>query len=208
MKKQKIYIFNKTSRASIFGIGTYINQLIDCLKTTNIDFSIIHIFSGEQEASIIEKDGYQQVSIPQINALGSKSNEYYNRNLVYLLKEFIPEEKDTQYIFHLNFMTNSELVINLRKMFKCKIIIVTHYTDWSFSLMGDFKALKTILSKKQKQLDFKEKEIIRYMKHDEKMISKCDKLVCVARHTLDSYAQIFDIDISKTTLINNSPKGG
>ena len=32
MTKKKVYIFNSNSRAAVYGIGTYITQLTDCLQ--------------------------------------------------------------------------------------------------------------------------------------------------------------------------------
>ncbi|WP_165026957.1 TIGR04157 family glycosyltransferase [Dysgonomonas sp. ZJ279] len=204
--KKKIYIFNEMSRAAKYGIGTYTEQLIKCLKIINVEFSIIQILSENEEVSIIEKDGYEEILIPAIYYFDKKGSEYYSKSIAYLLAEFIPKEKNTQYIFHLNFMTKPDLVINLRKIFKCKIILVAHYTNWSFSLLGDYEKLKKILLKKKSQLTKIEEKISKGVKADIKMINKSDWFVCVAKHTLNSFINIGNIDISKTSLINNALK--
>ena len=202
--KRKVYIFNGTSRAAAYGIGTYIKQLTDSLRNTDIDYEVVYLHSQDcgSEVAITEKSGYKQISIPAVTSTLEKSTQYYRRNIVYLLKEFIPDDKDTQYIFHLNFMTNPDLVSVLKKMFKCKIITAVHYTNWSFALLGNQEKLKEILTKKK--LDSNEKNIRKDIKADKKMLEKSDNFICVAQHTLDSFKDICGIDITKGVLINNA----
>ncbi|GCB35513.1 TIGR04157 family glycosyltransferase [Bacteroides faecalis] len=206
MTKKKIYIFNNNSRAAIYGIGTYIAQLIDCLKKEEIEFGLIYIHAAGEEVTVTEKEGYQLISIPSTNSCNSRGREYYTRNIAYLLKEFIPVEKGVEYIFHLNFMNNPTLVSNLRKMFKCKVILVAHYSNWSFTLLGDNLKLQQILKKRPKKRNYSEQNIVKDIKEDTKMITKCDKFVCIARHSMESFTSICRIDAKKIVLINNALK--
>ncbi|WP_148372097.1 TIGR04157 family glycosyltransferase [Bacteroides bouchesdurhonensis] len=206
MTKKKVYIFNTNSRAAIYGIGTYIAQLIDCLKEEEIEFGLIYIHAAGEEVTVTEEEGYQLISIPNTNSCNSRGREYYTRNIVYLLKEFIPVEKGVEYIFHLNFMNNPALVSNLRKMFKCKVILVAHYSNWSFTLLGDNLKLQQILKKKPKKRNYSEQNIVKDIKEDAKMITKCDKLVCIARHSMESFISTCQIDTKKILLINNALK--
>ena len=202
--KRKVYIFNGTSRAAAYGIGTYIEQLTACLRDTDIEFEVIYLHSQDcgNEVTVTEQSGYKQISIPAIASTVKKSVQYYKRNIAYLLKEFIPDDKNTQYIFHLNFMTNPDLVSMLKKMFKCKVITTVHYTNWSFVLLGNQQKLKEILTKKK--LDHNEKNIRKDIKADKKMLEKSDSFICVAQHTFDSFKDICGIDIAKGVLINNA----
>lgn len=204
MKKKKVYIFNGTSRAAAYGIGTYIDQLTICLKKTDIDFEIIHLYSEGKEVNVIEKDGYKQILIPAVNTYNTKNSQYYSIAVAYLLREYIPEDTNVEYIFHLNFMTNSNLITILKKMFNCKIILVAHYANWSFSLLGDYEKLKAIISKKAYHLNNEEKQIRKSISEDRKMINKCNKFVCVAQHSLDSFIESFNIDATKSLIINNA----
>ena len=202
--KRKVYIFNGTSRAAAYGIGTYIKQLTDSLQDTDIEYEVVYLHSQDcgNEIAITEELGYKQISIPAATSSLKKSAQYYRRNIAYLLKEFIPNDKNTQYILHLNFMTNPDLVSILKKMFKCKVIITVHYTNWSFALLGHQEKLKEILTKKK--LDSNEKNIRKDIKADKKMLEKSDSFICVAQHTFDSFKDICGIDIAKGVLINNA----
>ena len=138
MTKKKVYIFNNNSRAAAYGIGTYIVQLIDCLKEEEIELGLIYIHAEEEEVTVTEQEGYQLISIPSTSSSNPRSREYYARNIAYLLKEFILVEKGVEYIFHLNFMGNPALASNLKKMFNCKVILVAHYSNWNFTLSSGF----------------------------------------------------------------------
>lgn len=206
MSKKRIYIFNGNTRAAAYGIGTYITQLIDCFRNTDISFGVINVYAEGDEVSVTEKDGYSSISIPAVPYHNARKHQNYTRNIAYLLKELIPEEKETEYIFHLNFMNESTLAKYLKKMFRCKLILVAHYSNWSFALLGDYQRLQDILSKSSRKRDELEKLIVSNIKEDEKMIRLCDKFVCIARHSLESFVKTCHIDISRTILINNALK--
>ena len=203
---RKIYIFNGTSRAAVYGIGTYIEQLADSLKTVKIDFEIVHLYSEGIEVSMVQKDGYRQISIPVIRSSVARNSQYYSRNVAYLLKELIPDDKNASYIFHLNFMTNPEFVSILKKLFKCKVITTVHYTNWSLSLLGNQNRLKSILSGSTAGLNQSEKQIRKDVMGDKKMLEKSDRFICVAQHTLNSLKTTCNIQIDNGVLINNALK--
>ncbi|NDV57808.1 TIGR04157 family glycosyltransferase [Bacteroides sp. 519] len=202
--KRRVYIFNGASRAAVYGIGTYIEQLVHCLKNT-INFEVIYIHADSNELSFSSENGYNQITIPQV-PFTIKQAKYYYRNIAYLLKDYIAEDEDVLNIFHLNFMTNPLLVDYLKKMFKCKVILVSHYTNWSFSLLGNEKAVKEILNKKKTKLTVSEKEILKDINEDKKMMEKCDKVVFVAQHTRDFFQHTAHANIQHSQIIHNALK--
>ena len=48
-----LYIINETRRGTIFGIGTYVQELVAALKNYNINICVVNIFSDKPQ---IEKD--------------------------------------------------------------------------------------------------------------------------------------------------------
>jgi hypothetical protein len=204
MEKIKIYIFNTASRAAYYGIGSYIDQLKDVLSSANIEFCVIYLNAEGNEVSIKqnEENKYLQINIPMVPYNNKYGRTYYSRNVAYILKELINEEKNTKLIFQLNFMTDPYLAFYLKKMFRCKLLLVAHYTAWSFSLMGDEKRLLTILKTPSHKRSLEEKAIIRSLKDDVRMIKKVDHFMCVAQHTLNTFMKICDIKQSKCSVIN------
>lgn len=75
-------------------------------------------------------------------------------------------------------------------------------------MLGDEKKLLSIVNKPSRKRTFEEKQIYNNLQADIKMIKKCDRFVCVAKHTLDTFFKVSDIDKSKfkSQVINNALK--
>lgn len=204
--KRKIYIFSGTSRASNYGIGTYIDQLILCLLNTGIEFDVICLYSKIKEVEITNENGYRKISIPSTIMYNKMGTYYYIRNVVYLLKDIITEDKEILNIFHLNFMNSPDLVICLKKMFNCKVLLVIHYTNSSFNLQGDYIQLKSILEQNRSKNDAFKNNLVKEFKEDVKMIRKCDRVICVAYHTRFLFMELAGIDIEKIQIVPNGLK--
>lgn len=201
--RQKIHIINKTVDASEYGIGTYLEQLISCLKKTDTDFDMIHLHTENSEVSIMDKNGYKQIFIPSVKvAITPKNQKFYLKNVVYLLKILLPMDKEVQHVFHLNYMGEPELIFYLKKIFDCKIVLVLHYTDWSFMLSGNEKKLHSIMKNGGSTIE--EKYIYQNVQNDLEMINTCDKLICVARHSLGPLMKYLHIDANKYNVIHNA----
>ncbi|GHS91644.1 glycosyl transferase [Bacteroidia bacterium] len=208
MKNRQLYIFNSSSRAANYGIGTYINNLVVALRNSDLEFGIIYLSDQGDEVEITEKDGYKQISIPFSNSRHANVQEYSHRNVVYLLKELIPYDKNMEYIFHLNFMGNEVLAKNLKKMFRCKIISVVHYTNWSFALNGDYSKLKKIYATNLKSLSPTDKSIVKNVRNDLKALNKADCIICVSKHTLDTYRSLGGLKDKRVEIVNNALQDG
>jgi glycosyltransferase len=208
MKKRELYLFNSESRAAVYGIGTYMEQLLKVLKGLEWKFSVVYMGMQGNEARIIERDGYCQIDIPRPPSHHQNAELYYSETVTCLLKDMIATDRMTEYIFHLNFMGNVSLVSHLKRSFKrCKIVLVAHYTDWSFALLGDFKRLRKIIDGQCKEtMTEKEKTVAKIFKEEEKMFNRVDRLVCVANHTLKVYRTLGQIRTDHVEVIYNALK--
>lgn len=208
MKKKKVYVFTKSSRAAAYGIGTYMEQYIKCFKDSDLDFGIINLSGKGKEVRIENNKGYQEIFIPA-PADFRKPNmyKYYVRNAAYLLKEIIGADENVEYIFHLNFMGDHYLISALKKVFNCKVVLVAHYANWDFALNGDIKKLKTILSNQQSgKRDKKEINILNGIKYDKNIILQCDHFICVSEYMSNAFKNIIDIDGIKCSVVTNALK--
>ena len=177
----------------------------EVLKKSDIDFCVVNLFEKCSEIKESTEKGCHTIDIPYVRYNNLNSQKHYSRNVAYLLKEFIHEDKNTKLVFHLNFMTDPDFVNSLRKMFThCKVVLVAHYTDWSFDLLGDEEKLRKIWNKKPGARNALEKQIVRSMKTDIRMIGKVDRLVCVAEHTLKTFRHFAEIGEDKGMVINNA----
>lgn len=202
--KRKIYIISASSPALNYGIGTYIDQLIFCLKKTEIEFDVVLLFSEVSEVMVVNKDGYRQILIPFVYINNESYMRYYMRNTIYLLKDLFSEDNGVLNIFHLNFTNSFVMSVYLRKMFKCRIIMVIHYTNWGLELQGDFIQLKSILKSRANHRSVIHNKIFHGFKEDVEMMRKCDRLICLTEHTVSLLIETARIDVKKTKVINNS----
>ena len=202
----KVYIFTQKSRAVSYGVGTYLALLCKALKQSNIEFVLVNLYGTGFGVEESYKQDYNVINIPSVkNNIDDKSDQYFSRNVGYLLKEYIKDEDGVKLIFHLNFMTNPTIVDSLKYNFPhSKIVLVAHYTKWSFELMGNEKKLLQIYNKPAMQCTIEEKKIRRDLISDIRMIKKVDKFVCVAKHTLDTFKKIIKIETGKTLVIYNA----
>lgn len=203
----KIIIFNKTSRAAQYGIGTYIDMLTDTLSTLHVDIFLINAFSSYKEVCVNKDKKYTCVEIPFIEPENETSKIRYINNIPFILKELISYKHDEKIIFHLNFMDNPTLVTCLRNVFSnCKILLVVHYTHWSFELLGNIHRLNNIINKPTRKRSSLEKEIIYSLKKEVSLMNKVDRIVYVAQHTTTIYSQIVKSHNFKHQVVHNAIK--
>lgn len=205
MEKNKIIIFNNVCRGAVYGVGTYIKTLTETLKDSNMDFSFVNLYGKGENVTKTTENELTVINIPSVKYNNRYGVKRYARNVSFLLREFITHGKDEKLIFHLNFMTAPELVISLKKMYpQSKILLVAHYTNWSFTLLGDKRKLYEILQKSASKRNLIERKIVSELKDDIRMIKKVDKFVCVAAHTLEPFIRFGGIDENKCLVINNA----
>ena len=201
MDSFKVYIFSRESRATVYGIGTYLTLLCKILKKSGIEFVLVSLYGSGFGVEKVHLKDYTQIKIPSIRNINDKKRRYLSRNIGYLLREYIHDENGLKLIFHLNFMTDPFLVDSLKYNFpQAKVI----YTNWSFNLMGNKKKLLHIYNKLARQRTIEERNIIRDLTSDIKMIKKVDKFVCVAKHTLNTLKKLTRLDCRKSLVIYNA----
>lgn len=206
MEKINLYIFSSNGKGIEYGVGTYISQLIEWIKNEKIiDLTLILLFSeNEKEFKIEQKENYKQIEIPKynLNTVHTEINlNRYIRNSIFLLKTIIPDDKNS--IFHINFLAAANsLTFWLKKLFQGKILLTLHYTEWSFDLLGDKKHLREIMGKPKKQLTENiEKTVFEEIERDKETMQQCDKIIFIAKHSIDSAKEFYSVKESQIYLI-------
>ena len=86
-----LYIFNESNRAAVYGIGTYIRELTNALKKSDINVCVVHLRSEKLDEETAEMNGIHHWSLPPpisqyISSDWNRQNELYHQNIVYLLR--------------------------------------------------------------------------------------------------------------------------
>ena len=193
-KKKNIFLIDEESRATNYGIGTYINQLIDALQATEYNIIRIRLFSETKE--IIEIKKQKKVSYLSICKFTNRGYDgicivkKYYRNVFFVLHPYL---KKTLSIFHLNTMLGVPLASLLKEYFpQTPIILTVHYTSWSLSLLGDRKKLLTILKSPNNN-----KPLYNSVIDEMHLMQFCDKIIAIAQHSYNDLRKIYQVPKGK-----------
>ena len=201
----QLFIFNEVSRAAIYGIGTYIQQLLNCLNDS-FQVNIVNYYSNKPELTVIEKTAnIREIYIPrnQLKYTEGKCDETYFTNSVYLLADFI--NPDTKLIFHFNHF-RYEATLKLLKEYwpECKIILGVHYLSWCFSLNGNTRYFEEIIRKgAEEQTSTLEKDIQTTYKTDVSFLQEVDHIICLAQYAKELLQSEYLVPENKISLIYN-----
>jgi glycosyltransferase len=210
--KRKIYLFNQTSTAANYGIGRYVEQIIRFVKGTDIVLTVVELYSQNAKEVTVTKEGHiNRIIIPAATGRAllpaEKADSRYMRNVAYLLKEHVTDDENS--LFHLNYMESEHLSFWLKKLFKVKIILTVHYTNWSFALLGDTVRLKKILKSQNREEPEPDTEaIVKSVERDREIIEQCDRIICIAGHSYDTVKKIYHADKTKLVLMHNGLRDG
>ena len=200
-----LYIFNETNLATVYGIGTYIRELIAVMKNSDLNVCVVNLNSEKPQIKSEEIDGVHYLSFPspiQWSKELPKDWDLYHRNVVYWLQLHIKDKKNL--IFHLNYNQKGGLANELKNAFECKIILTVHYLDWCFKLLGNQTRFKKILETLQ---TFKEDNEIEQLKEsiqiEKDTFHIVDYIICLSNKTRQILQNDYKINPDKITTICN-----
>lgn len=203
----QLFIFNEISRAAIYGIGTYIQQLIACLDD-EFQINIVNYYSDKPEFTVVRNNHIREFHIPrnQLKYIEGKCDETYFANSVSLLSDFI--EPENKVIFHFNHFRYEKTFSLLREYWPaCKIIVGIHYFNWCFPLSGNTGYFREIIRKSpDERMETLEKETLTAYWQDRAFLQSADHIVCLARYAKNLLCSDYQVPENKLSLIYNGLK--
>lgn len=198
-----IYLFNENSRASIYGIGTYLKQVTNCLQNIkNIRLHLVELKSSVQHFTIEEKE-IRTFRIPNVYEKGQPKERYY-RNAYYLLAPYINKNKN-KLSFHLNYTQEYPLIEYFKKVYpRCQIYYTIHYLSWCFVLKGNTSYFRRIVQSSHPELlPAKEKQVYDSYLEEQRLFNAVDKVICLAQYTKELLIRDYLLSKEKIELIYN-----
>ena len=198
-----LYIIYQKSRGTIFGIGTYIRELVAALKNSDIRIYLVNLLSDGSCVRKEEVDGVTLWNFPvplskQWNFLDREQRALYFHNIVYLLRIHIQDQEDL--VFHLNHYQNEDFATELKTYFDCKVISVSHSSDWASGIHDNPLRLRAILNGKEDVWS----EDIRYSFEEERAdYMKMDRIISLSNYMRGLLWQEYGIDPTKIAVIPN-----
>lgn len=194
-----IYIFNEGTRAAIYGVGTYINQMIECLSNIpEVMLNVVYLYSEKMEYCVENKKKYIIHHIPSRSIISRNGGEKYYRNAFYILASNIVIDENDKLIFHLNYHHEAHLISLLRsKWNSCLIYFTIHYQEWCFKFKGNDRMLKNMIKNNRNN------EILMPFNNEKYIYENVDRIICLSKYTEDILKNVYKIDESKINVIYN-----
>lgn len=199
-----IYILDQTRRGSVFGVGTYIRELVAVLKGCDVNLCVINLISEKLQIQTERVDGIEYWHFPlaiadQRTTSNQEQWDLYYRNVAYLLRLHIKNKKDL--IFHLNFFESGKLAEELKSLFDCRIVAVSHFFDWGFTIYDNPERLRRIL--KEKYPNELEKKLQAVFEIEKSYYSLVDHIICITHYMRRILSRDYGIDRTKISVIPN-----
>lgn len=199
-----LYIFNENRRGAIYGVGTYIRELTDLLRKSDIHVCIVNLFSDKTHIQTETTEGIQYWYFPapiqeERTTTYQKERELYHSNIVYLLLFRIENKKDL--IFHLNYQLCGSLAKQLKKAFDCQVISVIHFSDWGFTIFDNLPQLRYILQEEQSD-DFGE-NLKKSIEEEKSYYAKVDRIICLSNYMQEVLCRDYGMNTAKIVVIPN-----
>lgn len=200
----KYFLVNNASRAAVYGIGTYINQMADCIQNSlsQHELYILDINSDVKEFSVSKDDkGITHYSIPPYLRRGS-TMPYY-RYVMFLLSSCVDEEEDV--VFHFNYSHHYDLIRLIKAKYRsCRILYTVHYLNWCFTLNGNLTRFRKLIHNEVD--DTLKTNIQNEYQNDKRLFSLCDDIIVLAKFTYDLLLTDYTTSRTKVHLVYNGMK--
>ncbi len=202
----QIILVNEESRASQYGIGTYIKQLCLILsQKQGIHLSVICCRSTKNDFYIERKGDIDYYHIPdtiQNNDPEIRIKTYY-KNIWYLIFPYFSSHSKENIILHINYYQHIHLLNTFRAFFsKGRCCFTIHYMDWCFKIKGNYSYLKSILYKELDSIKNPlEKNIKEICEKEKNVFEQVDKIICLSNSTQNLLSKIYDLPINKFCIL-------
>ncbi len=199
-----IFIFNNTSRAANYGIGTYVRSLAQgLLERPGIKVSFVDLFSEGKEYGIADDErGCRHYQIPDVSS--RVENGQYCRTAFYFLARHIDMQAEERLVFHFNYFQHMPLAVLLKGQYPgCRILLTVHYLHWCFELRGNKTRFRKMTAKGYRPQDDGERNILASVGNERKFLHLADEVLVLSRDTRNFLAEDYAVSPDKLHLVYN-----
>lgn len=199
-----IYLFDEGSFASLYGIGTYREQLIQSLKgTSDFSLNVIFLHVDREEFTVEIVEGIRTFYLPLVRRAFSENMSIYMRNVWYLVSPYISTGEKDELIFHLNYHGEYPFIEWMKRDFPfCRIVFTVHFLKWYHLLKGDLERFKSVVKNgigKEKE----EAQLYDLYREEVSLYRQVDKIICLAGYTYRLLREYYEIENEKIVWIYN-----
>lgn len=197
---KEIVIVNFATRGAAYGIGTYLKELIYCLRQTEIKVNFLDMNPFQAEFSINEEEGVRTLSFPFSYSIRVMQN--YFRRVATLLKLYFSDSSDL--IFQFNHCSQREFIQCIKTIFpQCRTIFTVHFFQWSEPLKGDVELFHKILMTKDKRILSRYASILEDYQSEKELFDMVDTIISLSQDTTSLLTEAYSVALNKIRYIPN-----
>ncbi len=200
---KNFYILDEHISSQMNGIGTFLRELLFCLKKPQHNICIISFNADTKEFGITEEQGIKKMLFPVFKT----GNFMSHPNIVdKFFRLYIKDSPNN--IFFLNHSPCRDLIKSLKKAFPLsKIVFTIHDFGWTNPLMGNLKEFKHLIKNKSSYIDQPKKTtenfIINYYEEEKEMYQLADRTICLSHDSFSVLRSVYKLNKSKISFIPN-----
>ena len=201
MTIEHLYIFEQVSAASLYGIGTYIRQLISIWNEgTNRKLTIVKMDASLEDIEELQCEGIRHLHLPFENNEHIILHKYYEA----LAEAFVTcMDSNEKNIIHFNYFHQYALIEKIKFLMPTTNIIMTiHYFDWG--MLSGGSDITDILNKSKEERTGKETAIYHTFTGNGNVLKKVDRIICLSEYSEHILKSIYNVNLSNVKLIRNS----
>ena len=189
IEKKQLLLFTRKNRASRYGIGTYVKELVSSIDLSIWDVHIIELYADTSEYTFEERDGIWYSHFPAPDSNKADADEIYQTSIFYWIAIHYPSNN---LYCHFNFTADKTLALLLKEKLNANTIFTLHYMEWKFYLEGRSEdCLQQILSHPQSKRD---RNLISSFQQEKDFLSKCcDRIIVASRHSCELLQSVYGI---------------
>lgn len=197
--KKHIYFLNENNTGSLYGVGTYMNNLLQVLPPEKFCITIICLYTDFAEITVRKKGALRSIYIP--NSISCANSTGVCKNVFHALYPYIKKEENN--ILHLNFRSLVDLVVLLREHFSFRVVLIWHFFSGIDFAHG--KVFENIIqgANEEGTISFNNTYKETIAQESLLMQSFCDKVILVANHSYRPIRSIYQIPDEKLKVIYN-----
>ena len=192
-----VYVLDEDGIGSIYGINTYICNLLKIFPVENFSITVFKLYSKETILDVVYDKHIRYIYVPDMDM--KYKNDYYYRNIFYLILPYINPEHYN--ILHLNYRSCIDLAYLLKYELRFKILLVWHYQTWIDLLIES--DVDKVLSNKVKRLSAIEEQFCKEYAKDNELLKCCDGIILLADHSYLRLNKMFDLKTQRIFIVNN-----
>ncbi|MDO5979796.1 glycosyltransferase family 4 protein [Flavivirga spongiicola] len=202
MKKKRIFIVNQADDSQKYGVGKYIDEILEEAKVRNKYFDLVSVFIGESNSITVEKNEitnitYLKIPKPIFHKEKIQSLSYlYSKAVFIILHEFYKFNKND--VFHFNSNMQYFLMNCIKEHTNAKIIYTIHVSLWKTHYNNNFNKFISEF-KDPKEDSFHKKNIQAEIKNCE----LSDQVICLSETMKKDVFEIYKIPKHKVHKIPN-----